>query len=224
MTINPSAPRRNLKEVARLLQEHDQKVGLSARAHELARQRGLFTDSMTASAGRTLSYYSGAIEQMSNRLGKFSGKHFLHIASSTGVLGKFLENMRATAVNLDSDKVYSQIAKKLGNQNSVRADATRPLPFASNSFNCLITDHFVFAKYKLIDMHPEHEGSQAVLKEAARVLRPDGIFVINAVDYKLPLEDLIQISSKYFKKVEPYAYVQDKIFIPGLVLSLPKKE
>lgn len=160
----------------------------------------------------------------------FKGKHFLHIAGGTGVLTRFLQDRKALAVNLDYDKVLNSVAKIIGNRRVIRADATTTLPFANNSFECLITDHFVFAKYKLIDMSTEHEGSQALLKEAVRVLKKDGIFVVNAVDLNLPPREVIEICEKYFHKVEPFAYQAHdyregaKYLIPMLILTSPRKE
>ena len=218
------------KRVSQVLRAHDARKKISETAIALAKARGHITDDIIANAGRRLHYYSGVVDQISRRLGRFEGKRFLHIASSTGVLTRYIQDRKGIATSLDFDQEFCEIAKKIGNKLVVQADASPQttakhiLPFEANSFHCLIADHFVFAKYKLLDLKKEHEGSQAILKDAVRVLAPNGIFVLSAVDLNLNPNELIEISKRYFQHVEPFAYVEEKHLIPGFVLSGPRKE
>jgi ubiquinone/menaquinone biosynthesis C-methylase UbiE len=226
--IRTKVPGKTYGKTSNTLERYDKKKQITSQAKALARQRG-YPTYMTADAGRTLSYYSGTIDQLARRMGSFKGKHFLHLAGGTGVLTKFLQDRKAIAVNLDYDETLLQISKGIRNKASIQADATKKLPFADNSFECLITDHFAFAKYKLIDMMAEHEGSQAILKEATRVLKPNGIFVISAIDPNLQPKEIMAICKKHFKKVEPFAYTaidyekNEKFLIPMVILTGPKK-
>ncbi|VVB76207.1 Ubiquinone/menaquinone biosynthesis C-methyltransferase UbiE [uncultured archaeon] len=217
------------KKVSRTLKRYDGHKGISMVAMDLARKRGHIVDEMEANAGRKLHYYSGVLAEMSKRIGGFKGKRVLHIASSTGILTRFLQDRKALAVGLEFDESLCHVARQIGNRTIIRADASlranakHILPFSNNSFNCLVTDRFAFSKYKLLDLTKEHEGSQEILKEAARVLNPKGVFIISGVDPYLDPHELIQICERYFNKVEPFAYAENKILIPCFALSEPKK-
>jgi len=198
---------------------------ISEKAHKLAVMRNFQTDTPRSNPERKLAYYSGAIQQMSERLGRFEGKSFLHIASGVGVLTKFLSNMNAKrVVALDIDEAQLEVAKQIGNRETLFHDVTEGLPFKADTFNCLITNHFAFAKYPILDFGSETKGSEALVREGARVLKNDGIFVINAVDGKMLPEQLIATGLKYFHKAEPYLYIYNKHYVPGIVLSAPRKE
>lgn len=199
---------------------------ISRNAIALAKVAGKNTE-RNANAGRTLVYYHGLIEKIVANVGKPRGKSFLHIAGATGVLSKFLQERGARAVSFDFDSELNHIAQKMGVKETIAGDALERLPFKNGQFDCLVTDHFAFAGYRLVDrglIEGKYEGSEHLLREAIRVLKPNGVFIINSVDARISPDELIKICSKYFGKVEPYAYAHKRQFIPGVVLSHPLKK
>jgi len=216
---------RKKSQVHEALIKFDAQRGISRRALVLARARGKVVE-RHADAGRNLTYYHGAIEKIVEKIGKPRGKSVLHVAGATGVLSKFLQERGARAVNFDFSPELCEIAKELGVREVKQGDALKRFPFSKGEFDCLVTDHFAFAGYRLVDrgiVKGQYEGSEHLLKEASRILKPKGVFVINSVDARISPQELIRICSKYFGKVEPYAYGHEKQLIPGLVLSKPKK-
>jgi ubiquinone/menaquinone biosynthesis C-methylase UbiE len=216
----------------RALEKFDRGKQLTKRAHELAQKHGVHTDAIS-NAGRTLTYYHGMLEKLIEKMGKPKGQSFLHIAGANGLLTRFLQERGARAVNFDYDPKLCDLARKFGNKEVVEGDALKKLPFKHNEFNCLITDHFVFAGYRIVDLgltsKNKYSGSESIIKEASRVVKPNGIFVINSIDIRNPLPEMMEICHKYFGKVEPYAYGhqtpgsgKDQL-VPGLILSKPRK-
>ena len=212
-------------EVHKALEKFDAKKGISRTALELARKRNLVVDSFSP-AGRTLTIYHGLVEQIVKKVGKPRGKSFLDIAGATGILSRFLQERGARAVNFEFDRKLCEVSRAMGVREVVEGDALKKLPFREGEFDCVTTSRFVLGGYRGLDLFHSsgnYEGSEHVLKEVGRILKPNGVFIVNQVDARIPIPTLVELCSKYFGKVEPYAYGHEKTLIPGLVLSQPKK-
>ncbi|MBT4596789.1 MAG: class I SAM-dependent methyltransferase [Candidatus Diapherotrites archaeon] len=217
------------------LERFDRDKGISARALELARKRRRISD-LTSNAGRNLIYYHGLLEKMEQKLGNAKGHSFLHLGGANGVLTKFLQERGGRAVNFEFDPKLCEMASELGNKNIVQGDALETLPFKKNTFDALVSDRFVLGGYRAIDRHltPETRwnGSEAIIKEASRVVKPHGFFFVNGIAiHKSDIgpQDIERVCRRYFRRIEPYFYnyelpgKKEGIFVPGLILSDPKK-
>ncbi|MBI5553988.1 MAG: methyltransferase domain-containing protein, partial [Candidatus Diapherotrites archaeon] len=146
------AARKHLAETERNpffaeLNRFDESHGLSAKAHSLAELKGHQVRSgfLAYTFARRLVDYVPAYEGLSRHLGSLKGKKVLHVGASTGIFARFLESKGAHAVALDLDADATAISKKIG-VRTVRADALE-LPFRANSFDCFVSDHFLFSGY-----------------------------------------------------------------------------
>jgi SAM-dependent methyltransferase len=100
------------------------------------------------------------------------------------------------------------------------------LPFASDSFDCLVSDRFAFSNYHHLDpyeLDKSNLGSAALLMEAARIIKPGGIFILAGVHGSK--EDWKRIGKLHFTNVEHFEYTPQGVshHLQGVVLQGPKK-
>lgn len=158
----------------------DSVTGTSKKAKMLAKKKGLKTSRVLDSFGRDLKYYSNVVLALRKFGGKLKGKRLLHVASSSGILARYLQSKGMHAVALDSSKNASIIAKKVGNKKVITADAMKQ-PFIQNSFDFIISDHFLFSNYM------SWERERSVLEGLKNLIKPNGLLLINnffSADYR----------------------------------------
>jgi 2-polyprenyl-6-hydroxyphenyl methylase/3-demethylubiquinone-9 3-methyltransferase len=103
---------------------------------------------------------------ITNALGSVRGLHILDLGCGKGRFARVLQARGARVVGIDLSS--AMLAEAIG-LNRVRATARR-LPFPDQSFDAIIAVE-VFE-------HLHHRLRGSVLREAQRVLRPEGIFAI----------------------------------------------
>ncbi len=187
------------KLISRHMKKFDKKAKITRKAHKGADNAGHSTFSVYGDFGRTLQHYAPIhtklLEYAKNGI---KGKRILHLASATGVYTRFLQEKGAKAIALDRNKDAVKIAKKIGNERVVRANAEATifiraddfesavykknhLPFKKNCMDFVVSDHFLFSDYDEIDDSPRNQnaGSLSILSEIHRVLAPEGIAIIH---------------------------------------------
>jgi len=117
------------------------------------------------------------------------GKTVVQLAGSFGPFMLFLqEEEKARAIVVDPDRVAEQVAREFGLKNFVRASAQNTtLP--SSSVDCLHAAYFLDTDYIYVqegflrserDRQKTIQGFENIFREAARVLKPGGIFFITS--------------------------------------------
>ncbi len=167
----------NVYLARKMLQRFDRKHALSSNAMRLASEKGRPVRSVRDDFGRTLQHYVPIFVTLKKFGHALKGKRLLHIASSTGVFTRFLQDKGIKAVALDADKTASEIAGKIGNRRVVNGDANR-LPFEQNSFDFFVSDNFLLSGYLGSSRLKYPLNEERALRELHRVLKPGGIGVV----------------------------------------------
>lgn len=201
--------------------------------------------------GRSLPYYAPFYRMLlAHSHKKIKGKRLLHIGSSTGLFTRFLQDKGVKSVALDLDAVASKTAKKIGNKQVVRAMATIEnqaqkdifsipsvpfLPFKSESFDFLISDHFLFSALPgigdLSNKNPKSQkqkvaGSMRLLKEIHRILKRGGLVVVNCNKLSTELIEIIENDGFTIIAQSPHSRRSIKSFVslnPLQMVVLQKK-
>lgn len=142
------------------LNRYDKRTGLSRRTRDIARARGHPTKIPYEEFGRTLPTYHTIYENLRQFGRALKGKTLLHLASSTGIFTKFLQDKGMMAIPFDIHPDAMQIAKRLGNRTPVRGDALQ-LPFKDNSFDFVVSDMFILSNYIPFERFQYFEGPEA---------------------------------------------------------------
>jgi 2-polyprenyl-3-methyl-5-hydroxy-6-metoxy-1,4-benzoquinol methylase len=103
----------NHSRLAKNLARKDKRKGLAEKRKKIVLKKGFSPRSVLDDAGRNLPYYVGVIRQLAKHFPNLKGKTILHLASSTGVLTKYLQDRQAFAVGMDIDRELLGVAKKL---------------------------------------------------------------------------------------------------------------
>ncbi|MBI5553195.1 MAG: class I SAM-dependent methyltransferase [Candidatus Diapherotrites archaeon] len=126
---------------------------------------------------RSLMHYAPIIQEISHYIQAPKGKTFLHLGDSAGILTYYLQTRGAKAISLDTNPLHSKIARETGNRKVIRGNA-KSLPFRENSLDCVISGHFLFAEYPVLDDRETNQGSLQILNEVRRALKPGGIAIV----------------------------------------------
>jgi SAM-dependent methyltransferase len=113
------------------------------------------------------------VSRFGENLEGIKGKRILCLAGGYGEIASFLNaNFEAQAVVLDADRYNIKTGMRTKLHKGVRGRA-EALPFKQNSFDIVLSSHFLLAMYVRI------QGKEpAMFDEVARVLKSDGILVI----------------------------------------------
>ena len=161
-----------------LLKRFDSRVRLSEKAQKLARDRHVLVEMHMPDFGRNLQHYTPILAALKRFGVGLRGKAILHVASSTGIFTRFLQQKGMKAVPFDIKFAGAEIAKKVGNKKSIQGDAEK-IPFKNNSFDFFVSDNFILSEYW---RRPnESAGDSAILEELHRVLKTGGIGVITSL-------------------------------------------
>ncbi len=119
------------------------------------------------------SHWTHEVDQLLSRAaaGVEIGDHVLEIGAGRGAMTPLLiaRTKRVTVVDLD-DAAIAAVQQRVGRRAGVvRSDATR-LPFASGVFSAA-------AVFAMLHHVPAPAQQDAVLREIARALRPDGVLI-----------------------------------------------
>lgn len=164
--------------------------------------------------------------------GNLRGKKILHLGGSTGPFMKFLKGKGAKTAVIDTDHIALKdtkkrqvnavranaiITKNKTNHNQINPNSKNPkyLPFKENSFDILISNHFLFSNYhKHYFNDPGFEEkkqsirtSEQSLQEFNRILKTGGRLIVVATH---PEELLDLIKYKKFFKIHGFAV--EKVF------------
>lgn len=184
----------NGRSIRKLLRRADSRTQLSNRSRQEAFRRGHAKETARVGRdfGRNLSYYDQIHLALLGLGGPLGGKRFLHLAASTGIYNRFLqdEGMLPVSFDLNSDSV--EIAAKIGNRFVVQGNARlskrskvwpKILPFQDASFEFVLSDHFLFSNYRPLEGRSErrYPVSTQVLSDIHRILKPNGIVFLNQV-------------------------------------------
>lgn len=169
---------KNLSNTRAELLRADKKKRLTETARDMAVGIGLRTAYLHDTFGRTLPYYAPILHVLRKHGGNLGRKRLLHMGSSFGIFTRYLQSKNVNAVALDLDNLAVNLAKRLGNKRVVRGDAGK-LPFAQNSFDFFVSDHFLFSGYNAIfGNHPSQNMELGILKSLRDSLKPKGIGII----------------------------------------------
>lgn len=188
---------------------------LTKTAHWLARRRSHSTIFSNSNFGRTAAYYAPIHNLFLKYAGSPIGKRVLHLAASTGIYTRILQDEGAIAVVFDKSADATKIAWELGNNAVVRGNskikrANRyphkdSLPFKDSSFDVFVSDHFLLSDYPAIDESYSRMVSSfqsiETLKELHRLLKPRGIGIVFRITL-LPGNALAQIKEMGFEIVD----------------------
>ncbi len=139
-----------------------------------------------------------------------SGKRVLDIGCGGGWYLKKIAGAGAQAFGVDISKGYVDEAKKFAGPNAVVLQASAlALPFKNGFFDAVLMTEVV-----------EHTPSpEKAMREAWRVLKPGGIFVVTAPNSYSVLEQYPKLKAKIAKKRYEHIYE----FTPRSFASLAKK-
>lgn len=184
------------------LQEYDNMTGLSEKTNCLVKERGKTLTAKQANFGRAVNYYLPIHKLLHQFLGDVEGKTILHLAGSTGVLAKILQDEGATSINFDLDKDATEISRAVGNERVVRGQAGIQqlfLPFKDNSIDCFVSDHFLYSNYARLGEYRSLVtlGSDVIFRQLHRILRPGGVGLIYGINDKLIPNDAHFIMSNF---------------------------
>ncbi|MFC1767934.1 class I SAM-dependent methyltransferase [Candidatus Margulisiibacteriota bacterium] len=127
----------------------------------------------------TLEYLDTIVAMLKCMPERLEGARILHIASGYGRLSYFLrDEYKAKPTGADIDEVAVKYARDEGGLDFRVCDAQK-LPFASNSFDAVVTHNFLIAGYLGRFMPDPWLFMGKVVQEIQRVLQPEGLFFSN---------------------------------------------
>lgn len=145
------------------------------------------------------------------------GKRVLDIGSGSGELTSELAKMSGKVIGVDKSRQWIKHCKKykFPNLSFVQADATK-LPFKSASFDAIVMNMVLLnvATLREIGM---------ILKEASRLLRPNGIFLFSDLHPICVMTPKVP-PTRYQKYSKNFSYFRDGTeYVAGIRLSKGEK-